>query len=56
MLLMICAIMNANSVHKWSTGKKILIFGAAIFWDIIALIIILGVGFTVFMNFVFEWI
>lgn len=56
MLLMMSAILSANSVHKWSTGKKILIFGAAIFWDIIGLIIILGVGFTVFMNFVFEWI
>lgn len=56
MLLMLSAILSANSVHKWSTGKKMLIFGAAIFWDIIGLIIILCVGFTVFMNFVFEWI
>ncbi len=55
MLLMISAIISANSVHKWSTGKKLLIFGAAIFWDIVGLIILLGVGFTFFMNFILKW-
>lgn len=56
MLLMISAIICANSVHKWSTGKKIMIFGSAIFWDIVGLVIIFSAGFILFMKFIYPYI